>query len=520
MAEKLTKINGAVDAEHLAAHLRKQIQGEVRFDAGSRALYATDGSNYRQVPIGVVLPKTLDDVIATVALCREHGAPLLSRGGGTSLAGQCCNLAVVMDFSKYLHRILDLDPTNRRARVQPGVILDDLRKRAEQHHLTFAPDPSTHNHCTLGGMIGNNSCGVHSVMGGKTEENTLELDVLLYDGTRTKVGKYSEDEASAIIAGGGRQGEIFAKLRSLRDQYAELIRKKFPKIPRRVSGYNLPSLLPENGFDVAKALVGSEGTCVTVLEAVVRLVPSPPKRSLLVLGYKDIYSAGDHVMEVLASGVIGLEAIDNELVRYMQIKGMHPDYAKLLPEGGGWLLAELGGDSKEEADAQAMKLIAKLKLKINSPSMKLYDNKEDEEHVWKVRESGLGATAFVPGMGDTWEGWEDSAVPPERMGDYLRDFRKLLEKYGYACALYGHFGQGCLHTRIDFDLVSKEGIAKYRDFTAEAADIVVGYGGSLSGEHGDGQSRAELLEKMFGSELVEAFRQFKSIWDPQWKMNP
>ena len=238
------------------------------------------------------------------------------------------------------------------------------------------------------------------------------------------------------------------------------------------------------------------------------------------LGYKDIYSAGDHVGEVLSSGVIGLEAIDNELVRYMQIKGMHPDYASLLPEGGGWLLAEFGGDSKEEADAQAMKLIAKLKLKINSPSMKLYDNKEDEEHVWKVRESGLGATAFVPGMGDTWEGWEDSAVPPERMGDYLRDFRKLLEKYGYACALYGHFGQGCLHTRIDFDLVSKEGIAKYRDFTAEAADIVVSYGGSLSGEHGDGQSRAELLEKMFGAEIVEAFRQFKTIWDPQWKMNP
>ncbi|HTC78096.1 MAG TPA: FAD-binding oxidoreductase, partial [Terriglobales bacterium] len=197
MTQRLTKINGAVDAEHLAAHLRKQIQGEVRFDAGSRALYATDGSNYRQVPIGVVLPKTLDDVIATVALCREHGAPLLSRGGGTSLAGQCCNVAVVMDFSKYLHRILDLDPINRRARVQPGVILDDLRKRAEQHHLTFAPDPSTHNHCTLGGMIGNNSCGVHSVMGGKTEENTLELDILLYDGTRLKVSKYSEDEASA-----------------------------------------------------------------------------------------------------------------------------------------------------------------------------------------------------------------------------------------------------------------------------------------------------------------------------------
>src|SRR5437764_3650837 len=222
MAEKLTKINGAVDAEHLAAHLRKRIQGEVRFDAGSRALYATDGSNYRQVPIGVVLPKTLDDVIATVALCREHGAPLLSRGGGTSLAGQCCNVAVVMDFSKYLHQILDLDPANHRARVQPAAILDDLRKRAEQHHLTFAPDPSTHNHCTLGGIIGNNSCGVHSVMGGKTVDNVEELEVLTYDGLRLRAGRKSEQELEYIISEGGRRGEIYQRLKALRDKYAHL----------------------------------------------------------------------------------------------------------------------------------------------------------------------------------------------------------------------------------------------------------------------------------------------------------
>ncbi len=508
------------DAAALAAELSRRLRGEVRFDAGSRALYATDGSNYRQVPIGVIVPRDADDVVEAVAVCRRFGAPFLSRGGGTSLAGQCCNVAVVCDFSKYLHRIVELDPAAGRARVEPGVVLDDLRDAAEAHHLTFGPDPSTHSHCTLGGMIGNNSCGVHSVMAGKTEENVFELEVLTYDGLRMKVGKTSEEEIAQIVHGGGRRGEIYGRLRALRDRYADLIRKRYPDIPRRVSGYNLPRLLPEHGFDLAKALVGSEGTCVTILEATVRLVPSPPSRSLLVLGYPDVYQAGDHVPEVLAAGPVGLEGLDDCLVDDMKKKGLHPANVKLLPPGKGWLLVELGGADRDESDGKARALMDALKKKGSPPSMKLFDDKREEKMIWKVRESGLGATARVPGEKDTWEGWEDSAVPPEKVGEYLRALRKLFERYGYACALYGHFGQGCIHTRIDFDLLTEPGIETYRAFVHDAADLVLSFGGSLSGEHGDGQSRAELLPKMFGPELIQAFREFKSIWDPEWKMNP
>src|SRR5216683_2541184 len=276
-----------VDAAGLAEALRAQIHGEVRdnvrFDRGTRALYATDGSNYRQVPIGVVLPRNIDDVIATVALCRQFGAPLLCRGGGTSLAGQCCNVAVILDFSKYMSRILEIDPARRIARVQPGVVLDHLRAAAEKHHLTFAPDPATHDRCTLGGMIGNNSCGVHSVMAGKTDDNIEELEVLTYDGMRMHVGATSADDFDRFIREGGRRAEIYAGLKSLADRHGEQVRRQCPNIPRRVSGYNLNHLLPENGFHVARALVGSEGTCVTILEATCRLVESPLARALVVV---------------------------------------------------------------------------------------------------------------------------------------------------------------------------------------------------------------------------------------------
>jgi FAD/FMN-containing dehydrogenase/Fe-S oxidoreductase len=513
-------MTSSLDTVALAAELSHRVQGEVRFDKGSRALYATDGSNYRQVPIGVVIPKSIDDIIATVATCRRHGAPVLSRGGGTSLAGQCCNVAVVMDMSKYLNRILELDPEKKTARVEPGCVLDDLRQAAEKHHLTFPPDPSTHTHNTLGGMIGNNSCGVHSVMGGKTVDNVIELDVLLYDGTRIKVGKTNAVEFERIVAAGGRRGEIYARLKTLCDRQADQIRSRYPKIPRRVSGYNLDELLPENGFNIARALVGSEGTCVVVLEATLRLVYSPPKRSLLVLGYPDVYSAGDHVPDILKHNPIGLEGLDDRLIADMKAIGIHPENVELLPKGGGWLLAEFGGKDKAESDVRANACMEDLKQVDNAPTMKLFDDPEEEKMIWKVRESGLGATAHVPNKKITWEGWEDAAVPPDKVGAYLRDFRQLLEKFGYGCDLYGHFGQGCIHTRIDFDLETHDGIKTFHSFLNEAANLVVSYGGSLSGEHGDGQSKAEFLPKMFGEELVQAFREFKSIWDPDGKMNP
>ncbi len=313
------------DLQSLETDLRQSVAGSVRFDAGARALYATDASNYRQVPIAVIVPQTEQDVRAALAVCRKHGAPILSRGAGTSLAGQCCNVAVILDFSQHLHQLLALDPVNKMARVQPGIVLDRVREAAEEHHQTFAPDPATHTRCTLGGMIGNNACGVHALMGGKTVDNIQSMRVLLYDGTELEVGATSEEELAAIIAQGGRRGEIYAGLRNIRDKYAPLIRQKFPRIPRSVSGYNLDELLPENGFNVARALVGTEGTCVTVLEATLQLLDSPPDRVLVGLGFADAFLAADHVPFLLQHKPIGLEGFDGLLVEFMRRQKLATD---------------------------------------------------------------------------------------------------------------------------------------------------------------------------------------------------
>jgi FAD/FMN-containing dehydrogenase/Fe-S oxidoreductase len=512
------QVVAGVDVEALARDLRAAIRGEVRFDDGARALYAADASNYRQVPIGVVIPRDADDVVATVAACRKHGAPVLSRGGGTSLCGQCCNVAVVLDFSKYMHRVLGIDPQARTAVVEPGCVLDHLRDEATTHGLTFAPDPSTHNHNTLGGMIGNNSCGPHSVMGGETVHNVIELEILTYDGIRMWVGGNGSYER--MVRAGGRTAEIAMRLKSLADRHAPRIRERYPPIPRRVSGYNLPALLPENGFDVAKSLVGSEGTCVVVLQARLRLLPRPKFRTVVVLGYASVADAGDDVPEVMRAGPIALEGMDDRLVEDMKQTHLHTDDLGLLPDGKGWLIVEFGGDTQDQSDARAQALIDRVSNKDKPPSVKRVDDPVQEAHIWKLRESGLGATAHVPGKTITWEGWEDSSVPPERLGDYLRKLRELFDRYGYGCDLYGHFGQGCVHTRIDFDLETQPGIDKFRRFLHDAAQLVVSLGGSISGEHGDGQSKAELLPIMFGPELVGAFEEFKAIWDPQHRMNP
>ena len=497
--------------------LRKVVRGEVRFDAGSRALYATDASNYRQVPIGLVVPRDHADVAAAVAVCRDFGAPVLPRGGGTSLAGQCCNIAVVFDFSKYMNRILEVDADRRTARVEPGVVLDTLRNRAEQHKLTFGPDPSTHSRCTLGGMIGNNSCGTHSLLAGKTVDNVEELHVLLYDGTELTVGPTSDAEFARIVSDGGRRAEIYTTLRAIATKHADRIRSGFPKIARRVSGYNLDDLLPENGFNVARSLVGSEGTCAIVLDAKVTLVGSPQHRSLVGLGYADAFEAADHVPEILQLNPIGLEGFEGAMVDGLRQKGAAN--LELLPPGRGILLVEFGFDDAASAKAQAERLIEMLKRSAGAPAMRLYTAQETKA-VWKLRESGPRAAANVPGKPPRWEGWDDAAVAPEKLGPYLRDLRALLDAYDYEATFYGHFGHGCIHMQVSFDLQSAAGVEKYGRFVDAAADLVVRYGGSISGEHGDGKSRSALLPKMFGPELMSALRDFKTAWDPGNNMNP
>jgi FAD/FMN-containing dehydrogenase/Fe-S oxidoreductase len=496
----------------LEADLRRSVRGEIRFDAGSRALYSTDASNHRQVPIGVVLPRDAEDVEALVAACRRHGAPLVGRGGGTSLAGQACNTAVVLDFSRHMAGVLEIDPERRIARVLPGTVLDDLRAQAGRHGLTFGPDPATHAWCTLGGMIGNNSCGAHSLTSGRTSDNVEELEVLTWDGLRLRAGATPEPELARIARAGGRRGEIHTRLRELRDHYAGLIRTGFPQIPRRVSGYNLDELLPERGFHLARALTGTEGTCALVLEATVRLVPAPRARALLVLGYDDVVQAAEDVPAVLEAAPIGLEGMDRFLIDNEFTRRVHADVIASLPEGGAWLLVEMGGDTPAEAAAAARRLAQGRGL--------LVEDAAAQRSIWTVRESAVGTTSRDPRLGDGWPGWEDAAVAPARLPSYLRDFRALLASHGYSAALYGHFGEGCIHARINFDLASEEGARRYRAFMEAAADLVVAHGGSLSGEHGDGQARGELLPRMYGEELCRAFREFKAVWDPENRMNP
>jgi FAD/FMN-containing dehydrogenase/Fe-S oxidoreductase len=423
----------------------------------------------------------------------------------------------VLDFTKYMNAILELNADGRIARVQPGVVLDTLRSRAEAHHLTFGPDPSTHSRCTLGGMIGNNSCGTHSLLAGKTVDNINELRVLLYDGTEMRVGATTDAEFDAIVREGGRRAQIYARLRAIRNKYAGLIRSRFPDIPRRVSGYNLDQLLPENGFNVARALVGTEGTCVVVLEAGAKLIPSPQHRSLVGLGYADAFAAADHVPDILAFDPIGLEGFEGAIIDGLRRKGA-PNL-DLMPDGHGFLLVEFGADDPAQVDERARRLMDRLARAPNPPAMRLYTRSEARA-VWKIREAGPRAAGSGPGMPRRWEGWDDASVAPEKLGPYLRDLRRLLDEYQYQAAYYGHFGHGCVHMQVSFDLESEEGIRTYGEFVDRAADLVVSYGGSLSGEHGDGQSRGALLPKMFGPELMTAFREFKAVWDPDNRMNP
>jgi FAD/FMN-containing dehydrogenase/Fe-S oxidoreductase len=511
------------DTGKLQHALTEAVDGEVRFDAGSRSAYAQDGSNYRQPPVGVVVPKTADAAAAAVQVCRDFGAPVLSRGGGTSLAGQCCNEAVVIDWTKYCHEVISVDPGGRAAVVQPGIALDRVNDAVKKYGLMVGPKPSTHVSCTIGGMIGNNSCGSTAQAYGKMADSVQRLEILTYDGLRMWTGLTSDADYTNIVAKGGRPAEIYAGLRAIRDRYLGQIRTGYPDIPRRVSGYNLDYLLPEKQFHVARALVGSESTLVTVLAAEIKLVEIPKFRSLVVLGYPDIAQAADVVPLVVRHHPLACEGLDDVLISLEREEHLGGAALDKLPEGSGWLMIQFGGDTEQEAKERADALIEAVRSdgEHPRPHVAYLEDPAVEDNMWSVRELGLGATAYPPGKHETHEGWEDAAVPPDRLGDYLRDFRVLLARHDYhGASLYGHFGHGCVHTRIPFELRTTSGIADYRSFAEEAADLVVSYGGSLSGEHGDGQSRGELLPKMFGPDLMRAQGELKALFDPDNRMNP
>ena len=383
----------------LESELSASIRGKVCFDDASRALYATDASNYRQVPIGVVIPQDEQDVFKILEVCARHDTPVLPRGAGTSLAGQACNEAVVIDTSQ-LNQILETNHIKKFARVQPGVVLDTLRKETHPHYLTFGPDPATHNRCTFGGMIGNNACGIHSVMAGKTVDNIEALEILTYDGIRMRVGSTSDQAFEAIQRKGGREAEIYAGLKALVSKYETLIREKFPKIPRRVSGYNLDQLLNENGFHVARALVGTEGTCVQILEAKLKLVPYPAFRNLLVLGYPDIFQAADHVPLIMKYQPMGLEGLDENFVSNMKKRQLNLSEIAMLPKGNAWLLVEFGGESEDDTKNKAQGLMQTLQKEMNAPTLQLFLNRKEQKKIWAIRESSFGATVFVPGVRD------------------------------------------------------------------------------------------------------------------------
>ncbi|MFE0352396.1 FAD-binding and (Fe-S)-binding domain-containing protein [Streptomyces nigra] len=476
----------------LETELRAAVRGEVGFDVTSRALTTMDASNYRRVPLGVVAPMDADDIAAALAVCREHRVPVVARGGGTSIAGQATGTGVVLDFTRHMDQLVSLDPETRTAVVQPGLVLDRLQEAAAPHGLRFGPDPSTHSRCTLGGMIGNNSCGAHSVAWGTTADSVRELDVLSARGERLRPGR---DWAGAPDG-----------LRALVEGDLARLRTGFPKLPRRISGYALDALLPEHGADVARSFCGSEGTLGILTEAVVRLVPAPRARALAVLAYADESAAAEAAAGLLPLGPLTVEGMAADLV----------PASAALPRGGAWLFVETGGESEGEARARAEAIVRAADV----VDAAVVTDPAGQRALWRLREDASGTATRMPDGTEAWPGWEDCAVPPARLGAYLREFRALLAGHGLRGAPYGHFGDGCIHVRIDFDLLTERGVGRFRRFSEELADLVVAHGGSLSGEHGDGQARAELLPRMYGEETVRLFERAKAVWDPDDLLNP
>jgi FAD/FMN-containing dehydrogenase/Fe-S oxidoreductase len=484
---------GAVPApETLAAALRRVGVSEVDASTRRRAEYSADASNYRVVPQAIAFPRHRDEVAAALSVCRELGVPLIARGAGTSIAGNAIGTGLVVDFSRHLNRVVSVDPEARTAVAEPGAILDAVTASAASHGLRFGPDPSTHARATVGGSLGNNACGSRALAYGRTADNVVAL--------------------AALTADGASLTDIPSTVDSLVRERLALIRTEFGRFTRQVSGYSLEHLLPENGADLAKFLVGTEGTLAVIVEATLRLVEAPRATALAVLGYPDLPAAADAVAGLLPHRPVALEGMDARLadvVRTRRGTAAVPD----LPRGGGWLFAETAGDTDDEARAAAQKLIADAgcldSAVVSGPAARA---------LWRIREDGAGLGGRTPAGDPAWPGWEDAAVPPARLGAYLRDFAALLREHGLDTLAYGHFGDGCVHARIDFPLSSRAGVL--RAFTQDAAALVGGYGGSMSGEHGDGRARGELLPYMYSPEAIETFAAIKHAFDPDDLLNP
>ncbi|GAB2974881.1 FAD-binding and (Fe-S)-binding domain-containing protein [Streptomyces pseudoechinosporeus] len=502
----------------LVADLARTAPGlRVETGPGRTGPYAYDASNYRVPPRAVVFPRTADDVCAVLRACREAGVPVTARGGGTSMAGNAVGPGVVLDFSRHMNRILDIDPEARTARVEAGVVLDALVGAARAHGLTFGPDPSSHSRCTLGGMIGNDACGNRSVRHGRTSGHIEALEIVTADGVRAiadHTGLHPVDPDAA-----GHISRLEQDIRNLIADNLAPIRTELGRIPRQVSGYHLHRLLPENGFDLARALVGTEGTCAVVTAATVRLVATAPATALLTLGYDDVVDAAEDVPEILRWSPTAVEGMDEAIVATMRAR-RGPDSVTGLPEGRAWLYVELDGDDEELVASRAAGLLAVLKDRGRLTGGRVVDSAAERRSLWRVREDGAGLAARLVDGGESWPGWEDAAVAPEQLAAYLRDFRKLLATHELTGVLYGHFGAGCVHVRIDFDLATETGRTATRRFLTEAASLVVGHGGTLSGEHGDGRARGELLEVMYSRQMIRTFAAFKEIFDPDGLLNP
>ncbi|TDK28000.1 FAD-binding oxidoreductase [Arthrobacter crusticola] len=487
----------------LAGALRGRGISDVRDDETTRSAYSSDGSLYRVRPSVVVFPRDADDVLATLEVCRERGVSVTSRGAGTSVAGNAVGSGVVLEFSRYMNQVLDLDPEARMAVVQPGAVHAALQRRALAQGLRFGPDPSTHNRCTIGGMIGNNACGSRTLAYGRTVDNVTHLDVVTGSGTRLMLGPDGTPSTPETDA-----------LRALVQDELGTIRTELGRFGRQVSGYALEHLLPEHRFDLLRALVGSEGTLAVVLEAGVRLVTDPAHRTLVVLGFADIGSAGDAVMDVMPFRPTACEGLDSRIVDVVRSRrGGHA--VPELPAGAAWLFVEIAGDDAMEVADRARRLSRAAAL----PARVITDP-ADAAALWKIREDGAGLAGRSPANMPAHSGWEDAAVPPERLGDYLRDFDALLLEHHLMGFPYGHFGDGCVHIRLDVPFDRPNGSALFRSFMTDAAILVARYGGSLSGEHGDGRARSELLPYMYSPAAIGLFGKAKALLDPDNLLNP